>query len=435
MRDQKAVSAGMEMLKRTAVIFAVSSLCAFTTDSPVFAADAPESTTEQEQAAVEQQSSENKQEQASSETTDAASTVTEKTIIKKTINDKTVSEVTVEEKKIKAVGPKVKAREGFELVMTSPADTSDVQIFQKRVLPAHPKIGLALGGGGARGSAHVGVLKVLEREGIKFDVITGTSIGSVVGGLYAAGVPLKQLEDAFDSGAIMRNFMTVPLTFRIAVAPIMYVPRLFGSKAYDGLYKGNKFRTYVQKDITVHEVDIEKLSVPFAAISLNLLDGKPYRIQKGNLGFAMQASTAVPGLRKPVEMGDKLMVDGGVICNLPVKQCREMGADIVIAVNIDHPFGELPKEHFEKVGSVAQWMLDWDLYSLDKAQAEIADVTIHPDTSRISLISRSKKDARRGLHAGEKAAEALLPEIRKKLESFGIVVSKPPKTATTVTAE
>jgi NTE family protein len=322
---------------------------------------------------------------------------------------------------IKAVG-----QSSAGLILTSPADTADILQFKKREKPTgRPKIGLALGGGGARGAAHVGVLKVLEKEGLKFDYITGTSIGSVVGGLYAAGVPLEQMEDAFETGKLMRNFMTVPLTFRIAVAPVMFVPRVLGSKAYDGLYKGNKFRNYVNKDITAHNLDIEKLNVPFSAVSLNLLDGRPYMIQKGSLGYAMQASTAVPSLRKPVEIGDKLLVDGGVICNLPVKQCREMGADIVIAVNIDHPFGERDKNAFRKIGSVAQWMLDWDLYSLDKAQADIADVTIHPDTSGISLISRRKKDARKGVIAGEKAAKELMPQIRAALEAHGIVLNKP----------
>lgn len=448
MREDKAISVGFETIKRTALVLAVGTICA----GPALA-DATESMVEQS-TTIEKDSTAG----AESSGCDAAKTTakgdsdccagnektsdsgcaegakkitrTEQTVGNKTINEKAESELI--ERRKKAAGPTVTAPQGFELVLTSPADTADLQIFQGRRLPARPKIGLALGGGGARGAAHVGVLKVLEREGIKFDVITGTSIGSVVGGLYAAGVPLSEMENAFESGALMRNFMTVPLTFRLAVAPIMFVPRLFGSKSYDGLYYGNKFRTYVRKNITVHDVDIEKLSVPFAAVSLNLLDGKPYRIQKGNLGYAMQASTAVPGLRKPVDMGDsKLMVDGGVICNLPVKQCREMGADIVIAVNIDHPFGELPKQHFERVGSVAQWMLDWDLYSLDKVQAEISDVTIHPDTSKISLISRSKKDARRGLLAGEKAAEEMLPEIRKKLESVGVIVGKPRTTATT----
>lgn len=310
------------------------------------------------------------------------------------------------------------------LVLTSPADQHDVFGFKKRELPSRPKIGLALGGGGARGAAHVGALKVLEKEGIKFDYITGTSIGAVVGGLYSAGVPLKDMETAFESGKLMRNFMTVPLTFRIAVAPVLFVPRLFGSKPYDGLYRGNKFRNYVRKDITVHELDIEELKVPFSAVSLNLVDGNPYMIQRGNLGFAMQASTAVPGLRKPVEVDDKLLVDGGVICNLPVKQCREMGADIVIAINIDHPFLNQDKNVFRRVGSVAQRMLDWDLYTLDKAQADIADVAIHPDTSGISLISRSKKDARKGVIAGEKAAKDALPSIRKTLSAYGIVTNQ-----------
>lgn len=320
------------------------------------------------------------------------------------------------------------------LVLTSPADTFDIHKFKERPRPTGKlKVGLALGGGGARGAAHVGVLKVLEKEGIKFDIITGTSIGSVVGGLYAAGVPLKQVESAFETGKLMRNFMTVPLTVRLAVAPVMFVPRLLGSKAYDGLYKGNKFRNYVKKDITVHQIDIEKLNVPFAAVSLNLLDGKPYMIQRGNLGYAMQASTAVPSLRKPVEIGDKLLVDGGVVCNLPVKQAREMGADIVIAVNIDHPFGDRDKNAFRKFGSVAQWMLDWDLYSLDKAQADIADVTIHPDTAGISLISRSKKDARKGVIAGEKAATELLPKIKDVLSSYGVAFNKPASDETLVT--
>lgn len=314
---------------------------------------------------------------------------------------------------------------GCEMVLTSPADSLDLQLFKKGAAAGKPKIGLALGGGGARGAAHVGVLKVLEKEGIKFDFITGTSIGAVVGGLYAAGVPLEQMEEAFESGKLMKNFMTVPLTFRIAVAPVMFVPRLMGSKAYDGLYRGNKFRNYVNKDMTAHEIEIEKLNVPFAAVSLNLLDGKPYMIRKGKLGYAMQASTAVPGLRKPVEIGDRLMCDGGVICNLPVKQCRELGADVVIAVNIDRPFGDREKDHFRKAGSVAQWMLDWDLYNLDKYQAQLADVTIHPDTTGISLISRSKKDARRGVEAGEQAATEMLPQIRKTLETYGAIVSKP----------
>ena len=99
-----------------------------------------------------------------------------------------------------------------------------------------PRIGLALGGGGARGAAHVGVMKVLLQEGIPIDVIAGTSIGSVVGGLYAAGVPMDTLAQKFDNSELMKQFMTVPITVRVLVAPIMILPRVFGARPYDGLY-------------------------------------------------------------------------------------------------------------------------------------------------------------------------------------------------------
>ncbi len=307
---------------------------------------------------------------------------------------------------------------------TDAADSLDLKQQAETKTKARPKIGLALGGGGARGAAHVGVLKVLEKEGIKFDYITGTSIGAIVGGLYDAGVPLTDLEESFRTGRLMRNFMTVPLTIRIIAAPVLYVPRLLGSKSYDGLYKGNKFRNYLTKGITDHELHIEHLKTPFAAVALNLLDGKPYMITKGSLGYAMQASSAVPGLRKPVEIGDKLFVDGGVVCNLPVKQCRQLGADVVIAVNVDEPFKAQVKDTFRKPGSVSRRMIAWDLYSIDKAQSELADVTIQPDTGGVSLISTKKSDAARALEAGELAAKNALPEIKAKLEGWGVLSAK-----------
>ncbi|MBS1998105.1 MAG: patatin-like phospholipase family protein, partial [Cyanobacteria bacterium SZAS LIN-2] len=175
------------------------------------------------------------------------------------------------------------------------------------VAHAHrPRIGLALGGGGARGAAHIGVLKVLQAEGIPIDMIAGTSIGSIVGGLYSAGVPLEKLEDDFSNAKLMKNFMTVPLTVRIIVAPIMVLPRLVGHKAYDGLYKGVKFRNFCNNMVDPAKRNIENLDRPFAAISLSLIDGEEHMLTKGDLGTALQASSAVPGLRKPVEIDGNL---------------------------------------------------------------------------------------------------------------------------------
>lgn len=311
-----------------------------------------------------------------------------------------------------------------KVVPTSRATYEDFLKFKAKPKVVAPKIGLALGGGGARGAAHVGVLEVLTKEGIKFDYITGTSIGSIVGGLHAAGVPATKMQKDFESGSLMKHFMTISLPVRIALAPVLYTPRLLGAKPYDGLYSGNVFRKYLEANLPEDQRKIQNLKIPFSAISLNLLDGKPYMIQGGDLGYAMQASSAVPGLRKPVEIDNKLFVDGGVVCNLPVKQCREMGADIVIAVNIDEPFFEDKIETFRRPGSVTRRMLKWDLYTIDQAQEDIADVVIHPNTEGVSLITTSKALAKKAFEEGQKAAREALPEIKKKLEAAATIVEK-----------
>ncbi len=283
------------------------------------------------------------------------------------------------------------------------------------------RVGLALGGGGARGAAHIGVLKVLIAEGIPIDVIAGTSIGAIVGGLYTSGVPMNVLEDDFANARLMKNFMTVPLTFRIIVAPIMVLPRLVGHKAYDGLYKGIKFRNFCNNLAPVGKRKIEDLDKPFAAVSLSLIDGKEHMLTKGDLGTALQASSAVPGMRKPVEIDGNLFVDGGVLANVPVEYARKLGADFVIAVDVDEKVEPVPTKDFMKAGSVSRRMIKLELNGLDQPQCVNADVVIHPDTDGISLVSRSAKDGVRGIKAGEEAARAAMPEIKRKLASLGIL--------------
>lgn len=302
------------------------------------------------------------------------------------------------------------------LVPSSKVDATDVLKLKAAAFPAKPKIGLVLGGGGARGAAEVGAMEVFEREGIKFDYIVGTSIGSILGGLYDAGVPISKLHKEFASGRIMKHFMPVSLPVAIMLEPIMLGARLCGSKSYDGLYPGLIFRKYLEKMTPESASEIQTLKTPYAAVVLNLVDGKPYMIRGGSLAKAMRASSSVPGLRKPVEYGDKLMCDGGVVCNVPVKQCRQMGADIVIAVNIDEPFSEDPLQSFRKPGSVTKRMIKWDLWNIDGPQEELADVVIHPDTSGVSLVTGSKKQARKAIEAGRQAAESALPLIREKLK-------------------
>ncbi|PWU01879.1 MAG: hypothetical protein C5B53_02315 [Candidatus Melainabacteria bacterium] len=289
-----------------------------------------------------------------------------------------------------------------------------------------PKIALALGGGGARGAAHVGVLKVLKREGIKVDYIVGTSMGAIVGGLYSAGVSIPALEGCFNNGSLMKSYMTVPLTWRLAAAPLLLVARMVHSP-YDGLYKGNKFRKYLVKMMPNGNETIEELRLPFRPVALNVIDGKAYALSKGDLSFALQASSAVPGLRKPVEIGNTLYVDGGVVANLPVEQAKKMGADIVIAVNVDERINDVPLDVFRKVGSIAQRVVLLQLANSDAAQAALADVVIHPNVDGIGLISTNAADTRKAMKEGEAAAELAIPAIKATIAKVRSEISQRPE--------
>jgi NTE family protein len=288
----------------------------------------------------------------------------------------------------------------------------------------HVRVLLVLGGGGTRGAAHVGVLRVLKEEGIPIDAIVGTSMGAIVGGLYSAGVSIDSLENKFDDAKLMKSFMTIPLAVRIALAPVLVIPRLFGDRPYDGLYKGTKFRNYLEASVPECERTIEDLNIPFRAVTLSIVDGKPYALSHGNLGYALQASSAVPGLRKPVQIGNNLFVDGGVVANVPVNLARqEFDADVVIAVNVDERFAPVPLNTFRKIGSVSTRMLKLELASTDDVQLKNADIIIHPEVDGIGLVSINTKQAKKAIQAGETATRLAIPAIKERLEQIGIAAA------------
>lgn len=279
-----------------------------------------------------------------------------------------------------------------------------------------PKVGLALSGGGARGAAHVGVLRILEQQGIHIDYIAGTNTGAVVGGLYSAGVSIDYLEQMFTKRSLMHSYLTVPVKLRIVVIPLFYVPRMVGRKSFDGLYEGTRFRKFLNKYLPESEQDISDLKIPFGAVAVNLLDGKVNTLRSGNLGWALQASSALPVLRKPVKIGEALYVDGGVSVNLPVQQVKEMGADVVIAVSLDDEPGLTVKEsEFQKVGSVSHRVLTMHLSNVDIEQRKAANIVIHPDVEKIGLMSTSARDAKAAIEAGETAALASIEQIKQLL--------------------
>jgi NTE family protein len=285
------------------------------------------------------------------------------------------------------------------------------------------RIGLALGGGGSRGAAEVGVLKVFEEEGVPIDMVAGTSIGALVGAYYAAGVPIAKLVEEFDRGVWIKNYMPLPVGVRVMLAPVLFMPRVIGFRPYDGLYRNGTLVHSVDKSVGKMETQIERLPIPFAAVCTNVVTGESERITTGDLGIALAASSAVPALKKPVQIGDKLYCDGGLVCNLPVNHVKEMGADFIIAIDIDEKLKQVPLSKFRAPGAMADQALRIQLAHGDKSQIKQADVLIHPNTDGIDLVSRNRNDAIKAIEAGIAAGRAAMPELKRKLSALGVELS------------
>jgi NTE family protein len=218
--------------------------------------------------------------------------------------------------------------------------------------PAHrPSVGLVLSGGGARGYAHLGVLKVLEENRIPIDCIAGTSMGAVVGGLYASGMGAAEMEQRLDDVNLadiafdVSDRAELPQSQRESER--LYVGGLgFGAggiKFPAGLVQGNRFRALLQ-DWTAAvpgNQSFDKLAIPYRAIATNLRTGEKVVLDHGSLPQAIRASMALPGLFAPADVDGVTLVDGGLVSNLPVETAREMGADVVIAVDIGSPLRPL----------------------------------------------------------------------------------------------
>jgi NTE family protein len=314
-------------------------------------------------------------------------------------------------------------------INVSPSLSVPVLVAQRTLPPLRrPRVALALGGGGVRGAAHVGVLRAFAQAGIPVDIIAGTSMGAIVGGLYSAGIDIGVIERKFDDGSLMRAFMDVPLKVSIATAPVRAVPRTLSHKNYDGLYTGTKFRKYLDQTVPAFDQYVEHFRIPFAAVALDLTDGKPYALTHGKLGAVLQASSAVPELREPVQIGSQLFVDGGVVDNIPVTVARDMGGDIVVAVNVDESLVKAPLSDFKPMGSVARRMMVMQLAAADAMPLQLADVVIRPHVDGIGMITTRTRDARYAIRAGERAAWEVIPLIKAKLAQSGVALAGTPKT-------
>lgn len=279
-----------------------------------------------------------------------------------------------------------------------------------------PRIGLALGGGGARGAAHIGILRVLEKENIPIDYLVGTSAGALISTLYSAGVTTDELEKYVLSGAIKKVYKT---DFSLLRALFIHVNRalhtFFGKPFYAGLYNDHKLHNFVNKVISMGGEAIE-LIVPLNIIAVDLVSGLPVVIKSGDVGLAVQASTAIPTLRQPIPIGDQLLVDGGILKNIPVGEAKKMGADIVIAVDVDVKLERSKPLEFRSLEGVITRIIALSLKSQSENVLSKADIVISPDLTGIGILDLDQISLIRAIKAGEEAALKKVPEIKKKIQ-------------------
>lgn len=290
----------------------------------------------------------------------------------------------------------------------------------KRTIPAktttgNPTVALALGGGGVRGAAHVGVLRVFQQEGLPVDYIVGNSMGSIVGGLYCAGLSLDEITCHLKDRSLRKAFMPGGLVQKIVFLPLSKLTHPFRPKHYAGLWTGEKLTKYLDKILPRPNMAVEETRIPFSPVATNLLDGKAYRITKGRLSTAIKASAAISPIIQPVALDGKVLIDGGVRANLPVSAAKDTGAGLVIAVLVDEPMQVLPAKQFLHLKNIAARMSDIVLAIADERQLQFADVVINPNVSGIAVLSNDPEDVQKAIHAGELAARKALPELRKRL--------------------
>lgn len=288
--------------------------------------------------------------------------------------------------------------------------------------PDRPKIGLVLAGGGAKGAAHVGVIKVLEEMRIPIDFVAGTSMGSIVGGLYASGMKPDEIEAAINSIDWADVFVDAPeradRSFRRKSDDALYLFKARPGIGGDGIkvplavVQGQKFdlqlNRLTRRVAGVH--DFDKLSIPFRAIAADLETGEEVVLKSGDLARAIRASMAVPGAFAPVETDGKLLVDGGIANNIPVSVARAMGADVVIVSELGSDM--LTREQITSGIDVAAQMVGF-LFALNSRQ-QLA--TLGPQDVRISVelgdIGAGSFDRiREAIPLGEQAAREVTDQL------------------------
>jgi NTE family protein len=288
---------------------------------------------------------------------------------------------------------------GAERTTTRPPAESvtDAVWLKLRSLPVgqRPRVGVVLSGGGARGLAHIGVLKVFEREGVPVDLVVGTSVGAIVGALYASGVPSAEIE----------KMATVVGWDQLTDLSSAKVVRLLVSER---LLSTQKMETYLKDRIG--EKQFADLKTEFACLATDVRTGEGIVIREGSVALAARASATMPGIFEPVPFRHRLLIDGGVVDNVPTAVARRLGAELLICLYVP---ADLSRHNVSNVLTMLTQALYIQGQVVSEDQIKRADFVIKPDVSEISALElwRSKEC----MEAGQRAAETAWPELKRFL--------------------
>jgi NTE family protein len=287
-----------------------------------------------------------------------------------------------------AKGPELASQCPATAASAPTAPASEVAAIPSPRPTRPPRLGLALGGGAARGFAHIGVIEVLEENGIRPDFVTGTSAGSLVAAMYASGKDGRQL--ATLAGEMDES----------AITDWSFPGR--------GLIRGEALANYVRK--STDNLPLERMKIPLGIVATDLDSGKGIVFRRGDVGTAVRASSAVPAVFQPVRIGTHEYVDGGLSSPVPVRAAKEMGADVVVAVDISQaPEGGATGDALHMLLQTFSIMGR----SINELELKEADVVVRP---RLPGVDGTDFSARqKNIQAGRQAALALLPTIKARL--------------------
>jgi NTE family protein len=262
-----------------------------------------------------------------------------------------------------------------------------------------PKVALVLGGGAARGFAHVGVLRVLEQEKIPIDMIVGTSVGSLIGAIYASNPNSFELE--WTSFELEKDDIFDFSILSSATGPV----------------KGDKLEKFVTKKISVQ--NIEQLKIPFFAVAADLNTGEPVVFSSGPISKAVRASCSIPGVFTPLLYNNRQLVDGGVLGSIAPEIARQNGANLVIVVSVGKSVQNKETGNIVEITLQAIAIMS---NKIDSYKSKEADVLISPEVGDVGTMDFSQK--KRCMKAGIDAAQKAIPEIKKRLEAFNTPVNE-----------